>query len=34
MGVLVVLGQFFVGVGVLLLGISAFFFATAYMAKK
>jgi len=34
MGVLAVLGQFFVGIGVMLLGVAAVWFVSVYMGKK
>lgn len=34
MGSLAILGQFFVGVGILLLGVAALWFVTVYSEKK
>jgi hypothetical protein len=34
MGALVVLGQFFIGVGVLLLGVAAIWFVSVYSGRK
>jgi len=34
MGALVVLGQFFIGVGVLLLGLAAIWFVSVYAQKR
>ena len=34
MGALAVLGQFFIGVGVMLLGVAAVWFVSVYSSKK
>jgi hypothetical protein len=34
MGSLAILGQFFIGVGILLLGVAALWFVTVYSEKK